>query len=79
MHEMSKLRKILFQTAILITTVAMMGDCLVTPAADTIYKFFNNEAGVNAFLSAPTIVAMFSSIFFGALSAKVDKKKILLF
>lgn len=79
MQEMSKTRKLLFLTAILFTTVAMMGDCLVTPAADTIYKFFDNEAGVNAFLSAPTIVAMFASIFFGALSTKVDKKKILLF
>lgn len=79
MKEMSKIRKYLFLAAILSTTVAMMGDCLVTPAADTLYKFFNNEAGVNAFLSAPMIVALFGSIFFGALSLKVDKKWILLF
>lgn len=79
MRELSKGRRALFLAALLLTTLAMMGEVTVTPAADTLYKEFGNEAAVNLFLSIPTLTAMFASLFFGALTARVNKKAILFF
>ena len=78
MEETSKVKKVLFIGALLLTTIVMMGDSLITPAAGTLYAEFDNEIGVNALLSTPTFVAMIASIVFGALSMKIDKKTLLI-
>lgn len=78
MKEMSSAKKILFIGALLLTTIVMMGDSLITPASSTLYSEFSNEAGVNLLLSMPTLIATFASILFGILSTKFDKKALLL-
>ena len=79
MRDISGWKKFFFIGALLLTTIVMMGDSLITPASDTLYKEFQNEAGVNMLLSAPMFVAMFASILFGFLAEKNDKKALLLF
>ena len=78
MNAVTGWRKFFFIGALMLTTIVMMGDSLITPASNTLYNEFNNEAGVNMLLSAPTFVAMFASILFGFLSEKIDKKILLL-
>lgn len=78
MKEMSSVKKFLFIGALLLTTIVMMGDSLITPASGTLYAEFSNEAGVNLLLSMPTLIATFASILFGILSTKIDKKTLLL-
>lgn len=79
MREIKGWGKVFFIGALLLTTIVMMGDSLITPAASTLYREFNNEAGVNMLLSTPMFVAMFASILFGILSERIDKKVLLLF
>ena len=44
----------LFIGALLLTTIVMMGDSLIIPAAKTLFAEFDDEIGVNSMLSVPS-------------------------
>ena len=70
-------KKKMFVVALLFTTLTMMAETPLTPASDILYKTFSNTAAVDLLLSIPTLIAMFSSIIFGFLMLKINKKYIL--
>ena len=72
-----RFKKKMFVVALLFTTLTMMAETPLTPASDILYKTFSNTAAVDLLLSIPTLIAMFSSIIFGFLMLKINKKYIL--
>jgi len=76
--ELSPLKSTLMMIALLSATLGMCGDSVITPGADQMFKFYDNEAFVDFLLSGPNLVSMFASIIAGVIQRYVDKKKVLL-
>ena len=76
--ELSTTRSILLMIALLSATLGMVGDSLITPGADQMFKYYNDDVFVNFVLSGPNLVSMFASIAAGIMQRFVDKKKVLL-
>lgn len=76
--ELSKSKSFLMMAALLTATLGMVGDTIITPGADAMFKYFNHDSFVNFLLSGPNLVSMFASIIAGVAMKYVDKKKMLL-
>ena len=78
MADLSAAKSVLLMIALLSATLGMVGDSLITPGADQMFKHYGNEVFVNFLLSGPNLVSMFASIAAGVMQRYVDKKKVLL-
>ena len=76
--DLSPVKSVLMMIALLSATLGMCGDSVITPGADIMFKYYENDTFVNFVLSGPNLVSMFASIAAGVLQRFVDKKKILL-
>lgn len=68
----------LMMIALLSATLGMCGDSVITPGADQMFKYYNDDSFVNFLLSGPNLVSMFASILAGIMQRYVDKKKVLI-
>ncbi|MFQ7472634.1 MAG: MFS transporter [Anaerovoracaceae bacterium] len=78
-RELSKSKSVLMMAALLTASLGMVGDTIITPGADAMFKYYNHDSFVNFLLSGPNLISMFASIAAGFAMKYVDKKKMLLF
>lgn len=76
--ELSTSKSILMMAALLTAALGMVGDTIITPGADAMFKYYNHDSFVNFLLSGPNLISMFASIAAGFAMKYVDKKKMLL-
>lgn len=76
--ELSKTGSVLMMAALLTAALGMVGDTIITPGADAMFKYYNHDSFVNFLLSGPNLISMFAAIFAGFAMKYVDKKKMLL-
>lgn len=75
---LSKNGSVLMMAALLTAALGMVGDTIITPGADAMFKYYNHDSFVNFLLSGPNLISMFAAIVAGFAMKYVDKKKMLL-
>lgn len=76
--QMSKGKMVLFLAALFLTNVALMADMVIIPAADGLFKTFQNVTAVNFILSGPSLICVFSALPCGKLMQYMGKKTLLI-
>lgn len=74
---MSKGKMAIFLAALFLTNVAIMADMVIIPAADGLFKTFQNVTAVNFVLSGPALICVFSDLPCGKLMQYMSKKTLL--